>query len=104
MNDIGFRKLFPMENESETPQSIQSFITLVGLPPAIHADNAKVFVQGNFRRKRKKYDIWATAIEKEMTSIKEFGTFDILDNDRTGHSTSSIMIEGYHNMPYDLRY
>ena len=82
-NDIGFRKLFPMEKESETPQSLQSFITLVGLPPAIHADNAKVFVQGDFSRKCKKYDIrqsftephspWMNRAETGIREIKSYG-------------------------------
>lgn len=44
-NNLGFRKFFPMATESKTPSTLQTFITMVGLPPALHADNAKVFVE-----------------------------------------------------------
>jgi len=46
-----------MTTERETPKTLQSFITMVGLPPALHADNAKVFVEGDVKRKCQKYGI-----------------------------------------------
>ena len=82
-NDIGFRKLFPMEKESDTPQSLHSFITLVGLPPAIHSDNAKVFVGDDFMKKCRKFDIsqsftephspWMNRAETGIREVKSFG-------------------------------
>jgi hypothetical protein len=82
-NSLGFRKFFPMITESHTPSTLQSFITLVGLPPKIHADNAKVFTSGDFEKKCKKYDIglsytephspWMNRAETGIRSIKSFG-------------------------------
>ena len=62
-NNLGFRKFFPMSSETETPPTLQAFITLVGLPQAIHSDNAKAFVEGDFSRKCTKYDIKQTFTE-----------------------------------------
>ena len=82
-NSLGFRKFFPLEKESHTPKTLQSFITLVGLPPAIHADNAKVFTQGDFGSKCTKYGIkqtftephspWMNRAETGIREIKSFG-------------------------------
>ncbi len=62
-NNLGFKKFFPMEFESETPHTLQSIIETVGIPPAIHSDNAKVFTEGDFRKKCRKYDIMSTSTE-----------------------------------------
>ena len=82
-NSLGFRKFFPMETESSTPHTLQKFITMVGLPPHIHADNAKVFTQGAFGKKCSKYDIkqtftephspWMNRAETGIREIKSFG-------------------------------
>ena len=53
-----------MTTESETPSTLQTFIMMVGLlPPALHADNAKVFVEGDVKRKCQKYGISQTFTE-----------------------------------------
>jgi hypothetical protein len=82
-NSLGFRKFFPMETESQTSSTLQKFITLVGLPPRIHADNAKVFTEGDFGKKCTKYDIhqtftephspWMNRAETGIREIKAFG-------------------------------
>ena len=82
-NNLGFRKFFPMTTESETPSTLQTFITMVGLPPALHADNAKVFVEGDVKRKCQKYGIsqsftephspWMNRAETGIREIKAYG-------------------------------
>jgi hypothetical protein len=82
-NNLGFRKFFPMTTESETPKTLQTFISMVGLPPALHADNAKVFVEGDVKRKCQKYGIdqtftephspWMNRAETGIREIKAYG-------------------------------
>jgi len=82
-NNLGFRKFFPMSTESDTPPTLQAFITLVGLPHAMHSDNAKVFVEGDFSRKCTKFDIkqtftephspWQDRAETGIREIKAYG-------------------------------
>jgi hypothetical protein len=82
-NSLGFRKFFPLETESQTPKTLQSFITLVGLPPHIHADNAKVFTDGDFGAKCTKYGIhqtftephspWMNRAETGIREVKSYG-------------------------------
>jgi hypothetical protein len=82
-NSLGFRKFFPMEAESNTPHTLQKFISMVGLPPRIHADNAKVFTDGDFGKKCTKYNIsqsftephspWMNRAETGIREIKSFG-------------------------------
>ena len=82
-NDLGFRKFFPMITESQTPSTLQTFIVMVGLPPALHADNAKVFVEGDVKRKCQKYGIeqsftephspWMNRAETGIREVKAFG-------------------------------
>ena len=82
-NNIGFRKFFPMTAESETPKTLQTFITMIGLPPALHADNAKVFVEGDVKKKCQKYGIsqsftephspWMNRAETGIREIKAYG-------------------------------
>ena len=62
---LGFKKFFPMEskNGQECSGSLQTLIHLVGIPPSLHSDNAPEFVQGNFRKRCRRYDIHQTATE-----------------------------------------
>ena len=62
-NKMGFRKFIPMEKEGQTPHSLQKFITVVGLPHAIHSDGAKVFRHGDFSKKCRQYDISQSFVE-----------------------------------------
>ena len=82
-NKLGFRKFFPMEKESETPSTLQYFIELVGLPPAIHSDNAKVFMHGTFSKLCRKFQIkqtftepyspWQNRAETGIKEVKSYG-------------------------------
>ena len=82
-NSLGFRKFFPMEVESNMPHTLQKFISMVGLPPRIHADNAKVFTDKDFGKKCTKYNIvqsftkphspWMNRAETGIREIKSFG-------------------------------
>ena len=82
-NKLGFRKFFPMETESDTPNTLQYFIELVGLPPAIHSDNAKVFMHGAFGKLCRKYQIkqtftepyspWQNRAEVGIKEVKSYG-------------------------------
>ena len=62
---LGFKKFFPMESKTgqECSNSLQSLIHLVGIPPSLHLDNAPEFVQGEFKKKCRKFDIYQTATE-----------------------------------------
>ena len=62
---LGFKKFFPMESKNgrECSGSLQTLIHLVGIPPSLHSDNAPEFVQGNFRKRCRRYDIHQTATE-----------------------------------------
>ena len=62
-NRLGFKKFFPMESESNSPSSLQSFIEIVGLPHALHADNAKTFKHGEFKKLCNKFRVKQTWTE-----------------------------------------
>ena len=53
--------------ESKTGQecsnSLQSLIHLIGIPPLLHLDNTPEFVQGEFKKKCRKFDIYQTTTE-----------------------------------------
>ena len=71
-----------MATESDTPSTLQTFITMIGLPPALHADNAKVFVEGDVKRKCQKCGIaqsftephspWMNRAETGIREIKAY--------------------------------
>lgn len=48
-NDIGFSKIYPMRLKSEVPDTLKFFIHDVGIPSAIHANEAKELMEGKFR-------------------------------------------------------
>jgi hypothetical protein len=72
-----------MEKEAQSASSLQSFIHMVGIPWALHSDNAKVYTQGEFQRKCSKYDIaqsftephspWQNRAETGIREVKSFG-------------------------------
>ena len=49
-NSLGFMKFFPLATESEGKRNMVDFVQLVGIPPAIHSDDAKVFQHGFFKK------------------------------------------------------
>ena len=63
MNDLGFMKFFPLETESIGQKNLVEFIQLVGIPPALHSDNAKIFKEGMFKKTCQKYGIPQTFTE-----------------------------------------
>ena len=62
---LGFKKFFPMESKTgqECSNSLQTLIHLVGIPPSLHSDNAPEFVQGDFKKICRKFDIQQSATE-----------------------------------------
>lgn len=62
-NSLGFMKFFPLESESRGQTSMVDFIQLVGIPPAIHSDDAKVFAHGKFQKTCRKFGVRQTFTE-----------------------------------------
>ena len=56
-NTLGFKKFFPLATESSGKSTMADFIQLVGIPPSIHSDDAKVFQFGQFQKTCRKYQI-----------------------------------------------
>jgi len=59
-NDIGFSKIYPMRLKSEVPDTLKTFIHDVGIPSAIHADEARELMEGKFRSLCKEFGIQVT--------------------------------------------
>jgi hypothetical protein len=57
INDMGFTKMYPMKSKSDTADSLSVLIHEVGIPSAIHSDNAKELLQGKFKALCKEYSI-----------------------------------------------
>ena len=62
-NRVGFTKLYPLITESKAHESLTRFIHKVGISHELHSDNAKALIQGDYRRKVKKYEIYTTETE-----------------------------------------
>jgi hypothetical protein len=45
-NDVDFTKVFPMKTKSEAPDTLVAFMQDVGIPSALHSDDAKELTQG----------------------------------------------------------
>ena len=45
-NDVDFTKAFPMKTKSEAPDTLVAFMQDVGIPSALHSDDAKELTQG----------------------------------------------------------
>ncbi len=63
INDIGFSKLYTMKNKGETADTLSAFIHDIGIPHAIHSDDAKDLTQGRFKSLCKDYSIPCTSTE-----------------------------------------
>ena len=46
INDLSFTKTYPMKAKSETVDTLNAFIQEVGIPHALHSDDAKELLQG----------------------------------------------------------
>jgi len=56
-NDHGDTKVYPMKLKSQTHETLSTFIHEVGIPSAIHLDDAKELVHGKFKELCKEYHI-----------------------------------------------
>ena len=63
VNTLGFKKFFPLSSESEGKRNMMDFIQIVGIPPAIHSDDAKVFLHGEFKKTCQKHFIKQSFME-----------------------------------------
>jgi len=63
VNDLNFTKVYPMQTKSETSDTLKAFIHDVGIPHALHSDDAKEFMQGSFKQLCKDYNIPCTYTE-----------------------------------------
>jgi hypothetical protein len=63
IDDIGFRKIYTMKTKGETADTLSAFIHKIGIPHAIHSDDAKELTQGRFRSICKDYSIPCTSAE-----------------------------------------
>jgi len=62
-NDIGFMKVYPMQNKSETHETLNAFIHEVGIPYELHSDDAKELMEGKFKQICRDYGIKTTYSE-----------------------------------------
>ena len=62
-NTLGFKKFFPLVTESQGKTTMKDFVHMVGIPPAIHSDDAKVFQHGQFQKDCRKFQILQTFTE-----------------------------------------
>jgi hypothetical protein len=62
-NDLSFTKIYPMKTKSKAPHALSTFIHDVGIPSAIHSDNAPELMKGKFRELCKEYSIPCTFTE-----------------------------------------
>jgi hypothetical protein len=63
INDLSFTKTYPMKAKSETVDTLNAFIQEVGIPHALHSDDAKELLQGPFKQLCKDYGIPCTYTE-----------------------------------------
>jgi hypothetical protein len=56
-NDLAFTRIYPMRLESQTHETLSSFIHEIGIPSSLHSDNAKELMQGRFKDLCKEYHI-----------------------------------------------
>ncbi len=63
VNDLGFTRLTPLRSKSEAGHALLEFIQDVGIPSALHTDNAKEMTTGLWERIRKDHQIKQTVTE-----------------------------------------
>jgi hypothetical protein len=63
INDLSFMKFYPMKTKAEAPDTLVKFIQDVGIPHAIHSDDAPELRQGRFKQLCKDYQIHPTYTE-----------------------------------------
>jgi hypothetical protein len=60
INDLSFTKVYPMKAKSEAADTLRKFIQDVGIPHALHSDDAPELMYGKFKQTCKEYGIGAT--------------------------------------------
>ncbi len=63
INDLSFNKVYPMKAKSETVDTLRKFIQDVGIPHAIHSDDALELMQGKFKQTCEEFGIGTTYTE-----------------------------------------
>jgi len=63
VNDLSFAKMYPMKAKSDTSDTLKKFIQDVGIPHALHSDDAPELMQGNFKQTCKEFGINTTYTE-----------------------------------------
>jgi hypothetical protein len=63
INDLSFVKCYPMKQKSDAPDTLVRFIQEVGIPQAIHSDDAPDLMHGHFKQLCKDYQIHLTYME-----------------------------------------
>jgi len=63
INDLSFTKTYPMKLKSEVADTLSKFIHEVGIPHAIHSDDAPELMQGKFKQLCKEYQIQTSYTE-----------------------------------------
>ncbi len=49
-NNVGFTRIYPMKLKSKAPNALLEFVQDIGIPAQLHSDNAKEFMQGNWKQ------------------------------------------------------
>jgi hypothetical protein len=62
-NNLSFVKIYPMKAKSEVSDSLSKFLHKVGIPNAIHSDDAPELMHGRFKQICKEYGINTTYTE-----------------------------------------
>jgi hypothetical protein len=62
-NDLSFTKVYPMQAKSDVADTLSAFIHEVGIPHALHSDDAKELMHGSFKQLCKDYSIPCTYTE-----------------------------------------
>jgi len=63
VNDLSFTKTYPMKQKSEAVDTLSIFIHEVGIPNALHSDDAPELMQGKFKQLCKEYQIQTSYTE-----------------------------------------
>jgi len=63
VNDLGFTRLTPMKSKADAGHSLLEFIQDIGIPSALHTDNAKELTSGIWETVRKEHQIRQTLTE-----------------------------------------
>jgi hypothetical protein len=63
INEIMFTRIYPMHTKSEAADTLQALIHDIGIPHALHSDDAREITQGCFKALCRDYSIPCTQTE-----------------------------------------